>query len=35
MGILISGVSTDENNVKFSYSSLNEKQTGKKADKKK
>ncbi|KRB54255.1 hypothetical protein [Flavobacterium sp. Root186] len=29
-GILISGTSVDENNVKFSYSSLNEKQTGKK-----
>ena len=35
MGILISGVSTDENNVKLSYSSLYEKQTGKKAEKKK
>ena len=34
-GILISGVSTNENNIKFSYSSLNEKQTGKKAEKKK
>ncbi|WKL47131.1 hypothetical protein Q1W71_19480 [Flavobacterium pectinovorum] len=34
-GILISGVSIDENNLKFSYSSLNEKQTGKKAEKKK
>lgn len=34
-GILISGISTDANNVKLSYSSLNEKQTGKKADKKK
>lgn len=34
-GILISGVSTDENNIKFSYSSLNKKQTGKKAEKKK
>jgi hypothetical protein len=29
-GILISGVSVDENNVKFSYSSLNEKLKGKK-----
>lgn len=29
-GILISGTSVDENNVKFSYSSLIEKQTGKK-----
>ena len=34
-GILISGVSTDENNMKHSYSSLNERQTGKKAEKKK
>lgn len=34
-GILISGVLTDENNVKISYSSLNEKQIGKKAEKKK
>ncbi|KAF2329698.1 toxin-antitoxin system YwqK family antitoxin [Flavobacterium ginsenosidimutans] len=32
-GMLISGVSTDENNVKFSYSSLSEKQSGKKAQK--
>lgn len=32
-GVLISGVSTDENNVKFSYSSLSEKQSGKKAQK--
>lgn len=32
-GILISGFSTDENNVKFSYSSLNEKNTGKKIQK--
>ncbi|SEN49170.1 Antitoxin component YwqK of the YwqJK toxin-antitoxin module [Flavobacterium sp. CF108] len=29
-GVLISGTSIDENNVKLSYSSLNEKQTGKK-----
>ncbi|MET3025052.1 hypothetical protein ABXT06_00080 [Flavobacterium sp. UW10123] len=29
-GILISGVSIDEDNVKFSYSSLSEKQSGKK-----
>ncbi|QSW90869.1 hypothetical protein J0383_08670 [Flavobacterium endoglycinae] len=29
-GILISGTSVDENNMKFSYSSLAEKQTGKK-----
>ena len=29
-GILISGFSIDENNIKLSYSSLNEKQTGKK-----
>jgi len=34
-GILISGVSTDENNVKLTYSSLNEKQNGKKPEKKK
>lgn len=33
LGILISGISTDENNIKFSYSSLNEKQTGKKVSK--
>ncbi|WP_433765213.1 hypothetical protein [Flavobacterium ginsenosidimutans] len=32
-GMLISGVSTDENNVKFSYSSLSEKQSGKKIQK--
>ncbi|WP_294959008.1 hypothetical protein [uncultured Flavobacterium sp.] len=32
-GILISGVSTDAENVKFSYSSLSEKQTGKKNQK--
>jgi antitoxin component YwqK of YwqJK toxin-antitoxin module len=32
-GILISGTSIDENNVKFSYSSLNEKQIGKKNQK--
>ncbi len=32
-GVLISGVSTDENNVKFSYSSLSEKQSGKKTQK--
>ncbi|MCP2026837.1 antitoxin component YwqK of YwqJK toxin-antitoxin module [Flavobacterium sp. HSC-32F16] len=32
-GILISGISIDENNIKFSYSSLNEKQTGKKVQK--
>ncbi len=32
-GVLISGVSTDANNVKFSYSSLSEKQSGKKAQK--
>ncbi|MCV2486050.1 hypothetical protein OD917_14035 [Flavobacterium sp. SH_e] len=32
-GMLISGVSTDENNVKFSYSSLSEKQSGKKNQK--
>lgn len=29
-GILISGVSTDENNIQLTYSSLNEKQNGKK-----
>ena len=33
LGILISGVSTDESNTKFSYSSLSEKQTGKKLQK--
>lgn len=32
-GILISGVSTDENNIQLTYSSLNEKQNGKKAQK--
>lgn len=32
-GVLISGISVDENNSKFSYSSLSEKQTGKKAQK--
>ncbi|KAF2327075.1 hypothetical protein [Flavobacterium nitrogenifigens] len=32
-GVLISGVSVDENNVKFSYSSLSEKQAGKKTSK--
>ncbi|MFC0780323.1 hypothetical protein [Flavobacterium sp. HJSW_4] len=32
-GVLISGVSTDANNVKFSYSTLSEKQSGKKAQK--
>ncbi|MBZ4036255.1 hypothetical protein K6T82_15890 [Flavobacterium sp. 17A] len=32
-GILVSGVSVDENNVKTAYSSLNEKQTGKKLQK--
>ncbi len=32
-GILISGVSTDENNIQLIYSSLNEKQNGKKAQK--
>lgn len=32
-GILITGESIDENNVKLSYSSLNEKQTGKKVQK--
>jgi antitoxin component YwqK of YwqJK toxin-antitoxin module len=32
-GVLISGVSVDENNIKHSYSSLNEKQTGKKVSK--
>ncbi|KUJ63316.1 hypothetical protein AR687_03975 [Flavobacteriaceae bacterium CRH] len=34
-GILISGISINENNVKFSYSSLSEKITGKKTEKKK
>ncbi|CAC9974002.1 toxin-antitoxin system YwqK family antitoxin [Flavobacterium panici] len=34
-GVLISGTSIDENNVKLSYSSLNEKQTGKKVAKSK
>lgn len=34
-GILISGTSIDENNIKLSYSSLNEKQTGKKIAKSK
>lgn len=34
-GVLISGVSTDQNNIMFSYSSLNEKQNAKKAEKKK
>ncbi len=34
-GVLISGTSIDENNVKLSYSSLNEKQTGKKIAKSK
>lgn len=32
-GVLISGVSVDANNVKFSYSSLNEKKAGKKNQK--
>ncbi|KRD10978.1 hypothetical protein ASE21_04450 [Flavobacterium sp. Root901] len=32
-GILISGMSIDENNVKFAYSSLAEKQTGRKSQK--
>jgi hypothetical protein len=32
-GILISGVSTDENNIQLTYSSLNEKQNGKKTQK--
>ncbi|KFF07034.1 toxin-antitoxin system YwqK family antitoxin [Flavobacterium reichenbachii] len=32
-GVLISGVSVDENNIKHSYSSLNEKQAGKKISK--
>jgi antitoxin component YwqK of YwqJK toxin-antitoxin module len=32
-GILISGTSTDINNIKFSYSSLSEKQSGKKSSK--
>ncbi len=32
-GILVSGISVDENNVKFSYSSLSEKQNGKKLQK--
>ncbi|MDQ8011443.1 MAG: hypothetical protein REI96_03255 [Flavobacterium nitrogenifigens] len=32
-GVLVSGVSVDENNVKFSYSSLSEKQAGKKTSK--
>ncbi|SHF90758.1 toxin-antitoxin system YwqK family antitoxin [Flavobacterium defluvii] len=34
-GILISGISIDENNIKFAYSSLSEKQTGKKIQKSK
>lgn len=34
-GILISGMSIDENNIKLSYSSLNEKETGKKIQKSK
>ncbi|MGO4772521.1 hypothetical protein ACEN2I_12720 [Flavobacterium sp. W22_SRS_FK3] len=34
-GILVSGIRIDENNVKTSYSSLNEKQTGKRLEKKK
>ncbi|MDR6761052.1 antitoxin component YwqK of YwqJK toxin-antitoxin module [Flavobacterium sp. 2755] len=34
-GVLISGASIDENNIKLSYSSLNEKQTGKKVAKSK
>lgn len=34
-GVLISGTSIDENNVKLSYSSLNEKETGKKVAKSK
>lgn len=32
-GVLVSGVSVDENNIKFSYSSLAEKQSGKKMPK--
>ncbi|HEY1196358.1 hypothetical protein [Flavobacterium sp.] len=34
-GILVSGTSVDENNIKFSYSSLSEKQSGKKTPKSK
>ncbi|MCR4031740.1 MULTISPECIES: hypothetical protein [Flavobacterium] len=34
-GVLVSGTSVDENNIKFSYSSLGEKQSGKKTPKSK